>query len=649
MGGVPDAALARMLNQLQKDPIEGAPSRQTISRAAMAEYTGDMELVIDLPLQKAPWSWQWHVCKPATLIERSCQVSPTLRRLFATCVNSNPENPWGLILGHDEITPGNLLRPDNARKFTSFYVSFKEFGSRALRHEESWFLVGILRTKALEHVVGGFSCALRQLLRALFMDAGGLSHGIVLPLDAGPTMLFAKFSVHLGDEAALTTALCAKGASGIRCCLKCANIVKRGSDLADKNPHLCEITCMDPQRFIRCTDRDLWTMHDRLEAMQDTVGVTQFENHQKAFGLVLNKNGVLADRTLRTQVLPITSMFYDWQHTFLSNGVASQEIFYLLDACKAGGCRNVWTMLSELCQASWSFTCDHRARGVAIHRIFSPSREKASADHWKSGASELLTVYPLVRRFAESIVLVKYPHLRREVGSFVSCCKLLDMLQDTKGEAEVLDTTALQQACKSYLQLHIATYGEDGVKPKHHFAFHIGEQAQQLKMLLDCFVIERSHQLPKLVATSIKQTASFEKSVIARSVLLRLKKLEDFDIQDGLRGPSATYPELAIAIGEPDVRVAGAAMAFGVSLGSGDMARIGNHMLKFKAAISAGGYLGVLGYAGDVVERLSTTAVVYKMQATLSLLWLHGDRIRPCHAWDALGNGNVLALVPDIE
>ena len=231
-------------------------------------------------------------------------------------MNSNPENPWSLILAHDEITPGNLLRPDNTRKFTSFYISFLEFGHQALRHEQCWFLVGVLRTKILQHVVGGFSCAAKKLLRALLVEAGSFTHGIMLPLSAGPTLLFAKLGVHLGDEAALSSLLCCKGASGIRPCTKCANVVKRDSGLAARSHRVVEVTCFEPVRFVRTDDNYVWSMHDRLAAMQENVTVGEFEKHQRAYGLSLNNDGVVADRELRAYVLPVTSMYFDWQHTF---------------------------------------------------------------------------------------------------------------------------------------------------------------------------------------------------------------------------------------------------------------------------------------------------------------------------------------------
>ena len=563
-------------------------------------------------------------------------------------VNSNPENPWSLILAHDEITPGNLLRPDNTRKFTAFYISFLEFGHQALRHEQCWFLVGIIRTKTVQNVVGGFSCVAKKLLRALLVDRGSFTHGIILPLDAGPTMLFARLGVHLGDEAALSSCLGCKGASGIKPCLKCANVVKRDSGLAARSHRVVEVTCFEPQRFVRTNDDYVWSMHDRLAGMQGNVTVVEFEKHQRAYGLTLNNEGVVADRDLRAHVLPVTSMCFDWQHTFLANGVASQEIHCFLQACKTQGCREVWALLADFCRANWNFTRHHHARGVAIHQIFNKSREKASGDHWKSSASELLTAYPLVRRFAESIIAVRFPDLQRTCQSFLACCKVLDMLQDIKAQDEILDTAPLQQAVKDYLQLHCAVYGEDGVKPKHHYALHVPEQAQQYKILLDCFVVERSHQLPKLMATPVKNTASFEKSVVARSLLVRLRNLEDFHIENGLRGRLEAFPELAAALGKGDVLIAAEAMLAGVSLFSRDMVRMGKYVLSFRAAISCAEDVGILGHLGDVVEQLSATAKVYKMQPSMSLLWVEGLPICPCHAWSTLASGHVLALLPDI-
>ena len=81
-------------------------------------------------------------------------------------------------------------------------------------------MVAVARSSMLEKVAGGLSTAVRFLLRALVVDAGSFTEGIVLPLDTGPTLLFARFRNHLGDEAALSRGLSIKGAAGIKPCLQ---------------------------------------------------------------------------------------------------------------------------------------------------------------------------------------------------------------------------------------------------------------------------------------------------------------------------------------------------------------------------------------------------------------------------------------------
>ena len=149
-----------------------------------------------------------------------------MRRLFARAPSS-PVYPWNIILAHDEVTPGAVLRPHNKRTFLSFYVSFLQFGHHAIRKDKCWFPLGIIRSVVLDSVEGGVSCALRMMLRAVLLDDGGnFTQGTALDLDEGPTMFFAVFRVHLGDEQALSRGLSCKGASGIRRCPKCANLLK---------------------------------------------------------------------------------------------------------------------------------------------------------------------------------------------------------------------------------------------------------------------------------------------------------------------------------------------------------------------------------------------------------------------------------------
>ena len=142
-------------------------------------------------------------------------------------------------------------------------MAFLEFGFAALRYEVCWLPVALIRSLVLDTVVGGLSCALRFLLRSMCLhDGGNFVDGVILPLDEGPTFLFAEFRTHLGDEAALSRGLSCKGASGMRPCTKCANVLKKDSDVT--SPHIVEIDCIECQQFVANTDEEIWRQWDQL-------------------------------------------------------------------------------------------------------------------------------------------------------------------------------------------------------------------------------------------------------------------------------------------------------------------------------------------------------------------------------------------------
>ena len=577
--------------------------------------------------------------------QRSVEVSPELRRLFGG-LPSSPSAPLSVILAHDEITPGAVLRPDNARKFVSFYFSFCEFGDVSIRYELGWFHLAVLRSSVIDKVDGGMSAALRHLLRALLMDAGSLSGGVVLPLESGPTMLFARLKNHLGDEAALSHGLSSKTASGLRPCIKCANVLKKHSGLAARRPGLVEINCTDLDLLVPSSDSDIWQSYDRLVGMVGTVTKTELEKQQMAAGGSINSGGVLADIDLRRHFKPASSLTYDWQHTYLCNGIAGDELHNVFGVCRKAGLTNIYSLLEQYCAADWSFPLQHRGHCKALHQVFNKTREKASSDHWKASASELLGVYPLVRRFAESVVLPRFPHLASQVQSLLLCFHTLDLLQDSKGG--VSDNDLLKRAVQTHLQKHKLEYGEENWRPKLHYGLHIPEQVRRDGRLYDCFVVERSHQLPRLLAGAVKKTSSFERSVIARSLLVRLRDLETWSPKNGLQGSAQEFPELALQLGLPDLQISASAVFCGMQHGANDFVLVGDHVLSFVAAVRGGERLGVLGHVCNLALRHSRTAAEWQVQKQLSLLWVDDQRVRCPAAWNFLSSGNVLLLLPDL-
>ena len=143
LGSITDSALATMLEEFARRPVDGTASRRDVSRAAYLEYQDDIGCTVALPLEGGG-QFEWHLCSPDALIHRFTSSSPALQRMFEV-VPSSPAAPWDLVLAHDEVTPGSVLKPMNARKFTAFYITFRQFRHR-VRMDNYWFPIAILRS-----------------------------------------------------------------------------------------------------------------------------------------------------------------------------------------------------------------------------------------------------------------------------------------------------------------------------------------------------------------------------------------------------------------------------------------------------------------------------------------------------------------------
>jgi hypothetical protein len=95
----------------------------------------------------------------------------------------------------------------------------------------------------------------------------------------------------------------------------------------------------------------------------------------------------------------------------------------------------------------------------------------------------------------------------------------------------------IRDLVKRFLKARLVTDGPDDVVPKHHCTMHLWEQFLEDGMVLDTWVLERMHLLLKKYADGIANTGAFEKIVIGRAVLDRMRQLRRISYEDKLIGP----------------------------------------------------------------------------------------------------------------
>ena len=123
-------------------------------------------------------------------------------------------------------------------------------------------------------------------------------------------------------------------------------------------------------------------------------------------------------------------------------------------------------------------------------------------------------------------------------------------------------------------------------------------------MVLDLFVIERGHQLPKAQAEPVKNTLDFERSVLASTVTSRIVALPQFDERPKLTSAAAACSFLQSALGE-SVQVANKAFTGAFCVAAGDVLFILDSCIFVRCLIdgeSSG--LHALGHRCEALENI---------------------------------------------
>ena len=181
---------------------------------------------------------------------------------------------------------------------------------------------------------------------------------------------------------------------------------------------------------------------------------------QQCLGINYNERSVLFDEIGSQLVCPVEMTVFDWMHTFYSNGVAETSLTLFYNTILAPN--GVTPALLE------------NFKGTLHLPYVMPSLvERWKNDHqsWTLQASEVKTLIHIVRCFIDSV-----PDLVQDHPVSERCFRSLDMIghlleRDDAAWGDV--NNLLQQTIARHHQDFLAAYGEDGVKPKYHFAIHV--------------------------------------------------------------------------------------------------------------------------------------------------------------------------------
>jgi hypothetical protein len=346
---------------------------------------------------------------------------------------------------------------------------------------------------------------------------------------------------------------------------------RQDSDLATRLDGYVEISSHEVTKFKSWSSAELSTAVDSLHEARarldvGTITVRQFDDLQKVIGLNYNPTGLLSDMTLRAHIDWIGVCTYDWVHTCLQDGVYTIEVQAFLKAhARFGVTRgDIERFLGD---EGWVFPMFSRTKSRQLHRVFDERRISAEKpDRIKCGASELLGLYGLLRHYVE-VHVGHVAGLEPQRASFDAACNVLDSLLSIKRSLIPARAAArrLTEAVVAHLELHKLAYGTVFVRPKHHWLLDVPAQIFRDGCVVDAFVVERQHLMVKSVAEHIKNTSSFEHSLMASVCTLQLSLAKEADFSNRLHGNLVAVPNC------PGIVVGTSLTVFGIVVSVGDV------------------------------------------------------------------------------
>ena len=170
------------------------------------------------------------------------------------------------------MVPGRELLAYNDKKLWVLYWSFLDFGPAALSNEDALFTGLTLRSSPVKNkIAGGMRQVFKVYNNLLFNVADGCDFRCGIRLNVPPagsapapaaaqnsTLVFADLAMVVQDAEAHAFVFSWKGATSVKCCPRCVNIVSKHCNLArDPTGGTMPVYNTDTSRFLLMSDKNL--------------------------------------------------------------------------------------------------------------------------------------------------------------------------------------------------------------------------------------------------------------------------------------------------------------------------------------------------------------------------------------------------------
>ena len=170
-------------------------------------------------------------------------------------------------------------------------------------------VAGVVTTAKAALVTGGLSEILKNILLHWFQSADGILHpaGFSLLLQGQHQLVRFKLHALITDEAAMRGVLLSKGASGLKPCSKCYNIISKwhGKEYQlEESDSAKDISEPKHSAFMEYSDADFFCIVERLRVAHAELPWFEVNKQEMIYGFSFCSSALLADPTARSLLPP---------------------------------------------------------------------------------------------------------------------------------------------------------------------------------------------------------------------------------------------------------------------------------------------------------------------------------------------------------
>ena len=537
---VSQSGITSLLKSIEKEGLPEAFSRKTQYRQRKAKCALETNALGPLVVQQS-FTVAHKIDGKEVKSCVSVGMQNPLAFLYYHCMNSphftmlvreglarkpcSPSDPWRIALYLDGVNPSDGLTKSATRKFTIYYWSLIELGVSALAHEECWATIAAVKDNMVAKLRGGVPELTTRVLEQFFGTTNNaMIAGVTVQLgpeeDAPRVKLWLVVGLLLADEPAEKELLACKGHAGIKPCWKCMNCVSKSSEennsLSGQSDYCIPIGETDLSKFKQHTDASLRLSVQRLHAYKSTLNNEEFKLREMLYGWNYNPWSVVLNTRFRLNVVSIGMT--DWGHTYASDGLADTEWGTFVKKASKDGLASY----PEFAEYALQFQ-PPQSRGMPTH-LFDEKRYK---NYMRTGsfpaiASEFLTLAPIMRRYLSHVVAQRgNPEY---VQSMQAVLDVVDLLQACK--VGVVSPVVLGNAIKRHLELYKQAYGEEQMRPKHHYSIHLPTILARFGFLLATWTHERKHRMAKRYSKNRCKASSWATGVIEDITMHQIWELQ---------------------------------------------------------------------------------------------------------------------------